>query len=483
MTNKDLPNETKMKDGDKKVFSEKFSLINECAVEDISLDVFYKPHTIAALLCSIFGVIVASFIRNEDVSETDNIWAGLIAAIFFLLLISILAFPNGPFTRPHPAVWRMVFGLSIFYLLALLFLLFQNYETAKHIINWFDPKLKDFRIDMDKEYGVNCSDISLEKIYNHLDVFALGHFVGWAFKAVLIRHMGILWAMSIMWEVTEIAFAHLLPNFIECWWDALILDILLCNGIGIWVGLKICKWFEMREYKWVSIKDIHSTSGKLKRAMMQFTPQSWTHVRWLDPTCTHMRFIGVCQMVLFWQLSELNTFFLKHIFEMPPSHPIVIIRLTFLGIMVAPSARQYYSFVTDTQCKRLGTQCWIYGAIQLTEALLCIKNGKLLFGRTQAFNILVWLSVMFLLAVLCVYGCVLWHRYVSSEDCGGICSQSTTPSKGSLASRSNASMNSMGEPLLGDSDAGGHQKLTGETINSEAVKRRLSVKCSNGGDS
>lgn len=63
MTNKDLPNETKMKDGDKKVFSEKFSLINECAVEDISLDVFYKPHTIAALLCSIFGVIVASFIR------------------------------------------------------------------------------------------------------------------------------------------------------------------------------------------------------------------------------------------------------------------------------------------------------------------------------------------------------------------------------------------------------------------------------------
>lgn len=57
---------------------------------------------------------------------------------------------------------------------------------------------------MDKEYGVNCSDISLEKIYSHLDVFALGHFVGWAFKAVLIRHMGILWAMSVMWEVTEV---------------------------------------------------------------------------------------------------------------------------------------------------------------------------------------------------------------------------------------------------------------------------------------
>lgn len=66
---------------------------------------------------------------------------------------------------------------------------------------------------MDKEYGVNCSDISLEKIYSHLDVFALGHFVGWAFKAVLIRHMGILWAMSVMWEVTEVLLKKKLKLF------------------------------------------------------------------------------------------------------------------------------------------------------------------------------------------------------------------------------------------------------------------------------
>jgi len=47
--------------------------------------------------------------------------------------------------------------------------------------------------------------------------------------------MGILWAISVMWEITEITFAHLLPNFIECWWDALILDVIICNGLGIWI--------------------------------------------------------------------------------------------------------------------------------------------------------------------------------------------------------------------------------------------------------
>ncbi|GLV45744.1 Phosphatidylserine synthase [Carabus blaptoides fortunei] len=391
-----------------------FSHINERPVDDISLEFFYKPHTITLLLVSIAAVLYSAFVRN-DANIEDNIWTGICSVVFFFLIVSVLAFPNGPFTRPHPAVWRIVFGLSVLYQLGLLFLLFQNYKTINSILVWLDPKLKDFHINMDKEYGVNCSDITIERVWNHVDVFAIGHFLGWMFKAVLIRHMGILWAISAMWEVTEIAFAHLLPNFVECWWDALILDVIVCNGAGIWCGLQICKILEMREYKWASIRDIHSTTGKIKRAMLQFTPGSWTHVRWLDPKCTYMRFFAMCQMVIFWQVSELNTFFLKHIFEMPPSHPFVIGRLILIGVIVAPSVRQYYSYVTDTQCKRVGTQCWVYGAIMFTEAILCIKNGKELFERTQAINIIVWLLIQMFVSVLCVYGCVLWNKYLQSD--------------------------------------------------------------------
>lgn len=391
-----------------------FSSINERPVDEISLELFYKPHTITLLLVSIAAVIYSAFVRNEANIE-ENIWAGILCVVFFFLIVSVLAFPNGPFTRPHPVVWRIVFGLSVLYQLGLLFLLFQNYKTINGILVWLDPKLKDFHINMDKEYGVNCSDISFERVWSHVDVFAFGHFFGWMFKGILIRHMGILWAISAMWEVTEIAFAHLLPNFVECWWDALILDVIVCNGAGIWFGLQICKILEMREYKWASIRDIHSTTGKIKRAVLQFTPGSWTHVRWLDPKCTYMRFLAMCQLVIFWQVSELNTFFLKHIFEMPPSHPFVVGRLILIGVIVAPSVRQYYTYVTDTQCKRVGTQCWVYGAIMFTEAMLCIKNGKELFERTQAINIIVWLLIQMFVSVLCVYGCVLWNKYVQND--------------------------------------------------------------------
>lgn len=30
----------------------------------------------------------------------------------------------------------------------------------------------------------------------------------------------------------QVTFNHMLPNFNECWWDALILDVLVCNWLG-----------------------------------------------------------------------------------------------------------------------------------------------------------------------------------------------------------------------------------------------------------
>ncbi|XP_064481157.1 phosphatidylserine synthase-like isoform X2 [Ornithodoros turicata] len=337
-----------------------FYSINERPVDDISLDFFYKPHTITLLTFCIGLLLYFAFTRDDDQLE-DNIWSGICCVVFFFLIISILAFPNGPFTRPHPAIWRMVFGLSVLYLMGLLFILFQNYKTVKSLMFWFSPDLRSFHIDSEKEYGVNCSDVSWERVWSHVDVFAFGHLFGWAMKAMLVRHYGICWTISFTWEITEMAFAHLLPNFVECWWDALVLDVLLCNGLGIWLGMAICRKLEMRTYEWESIKDIQSTTGKIRRAVLQFTPASWTHVRWLDPHCTYMRFLAVAELVVFWQVTELNTFFLKHIFEVPPDHSLSVARLILVGLIVAPSLRQYYSYVTDTRCKRVGTQCWVFG--------------------------------------------------------------------------------------------------------------------------
>jgi phosphatidylserine synthase 1 len=359
-------------------------------------------------------LLYSAFTRNDESFEA-NVWSGLVCVVFFFLVISVLAFPNGPFTRPHPAIWRMVFGISVLYFMMLLFLLFQRRQDIHEILYWISPDLRNFQM-IEKEYAVNCSDMSIPRLWSHIDVFAFGHFWGWALKALLIRHYGICWAISITWEATEMAFAHLLPNFAECWWDALVLDVLLCNGLGIWLGMVVCRTLEMRNYHWESIKDIHSTTGKIRRAVMQFTPASWTHVRWLDPHSTYMRVLAVCILVVMWQLVELNTFFLKHIFVVDTGHPLSVGRLFLISSISAPTIRQFYSHVTDTQCKRVGTQCWVFCAITLTESLICVKFGMEIFKQTELVYVLCWLTFQISCSIFCVYICAVMAKKAKKDE-------------------------------------------------------------------
>ncbi|KAL4218103.1 Phosphatidylserine synthase 2 [Mactra antiquata] len=393
---------------DKEGEEEHFRFINEKGVDDISLEIFYKPHTITLLTVSICGLLYLAFTQDDQIQEA-NIWRGFCCVIFFFLVISVLAFPNGPFTRPHPAIWRMVFGLSVCYFMLLLFVLFQNRRDVRRMLEWIYPNLQNQTLT-EKDYAVNCSDITLSRLWSCIDVFAFAHFTGWAMKALLIRHYGILWTISIMWEITEIVFMHLLPNFAECWWDSLILDVLVCNGLGIWIGMAICKKLEMRNYHWESIKDIHSTTGKIRRAVLQFTPATWTHVRWLDPNSGYMRFVAVTMLIFIWQLAELNTFFLKHIFEIPPPHQLNWIRLALISSVSAPTIRQFYVYVTDTRCKRVGTQCWMFCAITFTEAIICLKFGRELFQQTEMTYVFSWLIIQMVSSCLCVYLCVVYAR-------------------------------------------------------------------------
>jgi Phosphatidyl serine synthase len=47
--------------------------------------------------------------------------------------------------------------------------------------------------------------------------------------------------LSIGFELMELTFQHMLPNFNECWWDSWILDVAVCNFLGMWAGMKVRK--------------------------------------------------------------------------------------------------------------------------------------------------------------------------------------------------------------------------------------------------
>uniref|UniRef100_A0A0N5BXP2 Phosphatidylserine synthase n=1 Tax=Strongyloides papillosus TaxID=174720 RepID=A0A0N5BXP2_STREA len=385
--------------------------LNSRIVPDVTVDFLYKPHTVSVLVCLCLFLIYTAFM-SDDSNTSDNAYKGLKAGCVLFIIVSALAFPNGPFIRPHPILWRIIFGISVLYLILLQFTVFQSFRDIKDTLKWLDPeRLHNEKLD-EKEYAVNCSDISLERIWSHMDIFAVGHFLGWTMKALLIRHTIICWYISIAWEITELFFTHLLPNFAECWWDAIGLDILLCNGLGILFGTYICKLLEMREFHWESIKSIRTTKGKFKRAVLQFTPESWLKVDWFKNTALK-RFLCVYLFVMIWLVSELNTFFLKHIFAVDTSHPLVFYRIFLIGLISAPSIRQFYVFATDPRVSRLGMQAWVYCAVCALEAAICIKFGRQQFMTLELGLISLWIFILALGSFASVWISVWWAKYSS----------------------------------------------------------------------
>lgn len=55
-------------------------------------------------------------------------------------------------------------------------------------------------------------------------------------------------------------------------------------------------------------REIHTTTGKIKRAVLQFTPASWTYVRWFDPKSSLQRLAGIYLFMILWQVLYPLTF-------------------------------------------------------------------------------------------------------------------------------------------------------------------------------
>lgn len=337
---------------------------------NVTLDFLYKPHTITALIVAVGTLVYSAFMHGRETDPMYNTQKGFGMAALFLVGIGMLVFPNGPFIRPHPLLWRIGFGVGVVYQLFLIIILFQDKPGARAFFKHLDPSLGVPLVE--KAYAENC-ELTWATFSDCLfDVYFLSHYLGWVVKSAMVRDWLACWFISITWELIEIATTHMLPNFAECWWDQWILDVMLANALGIATGIGICRYLEVRQYEWRGINSYDKFSQKLNRALQQLTPAAWTAVRW-GKMKTVKRFLAFHGVVLFLHVEELNHFFLKHLLWVPPKSKLNVIRLFVMTFVGLPSIRQYYNYVTNPECKRLGTQAFMTCCIFTTEILICIK--------------------------------------------------------------------------------------------------------------
>ena len=73
------------------------------------------------------------------------------------------------------------------------------------------------------------------------------------------------------------------------------------------------------------------------------------------------------------------------------------------GIISAPSTRQYYTYITDPRCKRIGTQCWVFIMVGFSELILVLKFGLELFSQTQISKMMLWFALNIIVSCLGVF--------------------------------------------------------------------------------
>ncbi|QRW20201.1 phosphatidyl serine synthase [Rhizoctonia solani] len=364
-----------------------------CEKQDTSVEFFFKPLTLTALASAMS--IMAYIAMSNDVLEEgpllitsqpitnllktsggDKKRLGVYASICAFLLFSMVQFRDGPFIRPHPAFWRIVLGINLLYELALVFLLFQDLDSARTMMTYIDPNLG---VPLpEKSYAEDCA-LTASNLWNAIDIFCLAtHWDGSEKHSFCV----IIGSAGIAFEFAEYSLQHQLPNFAEAMLvGPLGIGCPLCNWLGIYAGMRTCAYFEVKHFTW---RSIHSTKGvrrKTKRVLKQFTPHDWTEFHW-EGTSSFASYCAVFMLLATFLAAELNPFYLKSLLWMEPSHPIIISRLAGVFLCALPAVRELYQYLNHPErAVRMGQHAWLLLATVLTELLIIFKWSRGMFAE------------------------------------------------------------------------------------------------------
>ena len=99
---------------------------------------------------------------------------------------------------------------------------------------------------------------------------------------------------------------------------------------------------------------------------------SFEKVEW-EPLSSWKEWLYMHILLIVVNLVDLNAFLLKLFLWIPTEHDINVVRLFLMGALAVPSAKQYYLYIKDPLCKKLGSQCWIFVLIVVLELAIIFK--------------------------------------------------------------------------------------------------------------
>uniref|UniRef100_A0A4W4DNY8 Phosphatidylserine synthase n=1 Tax=Electrophorus electricus TaxID=8005 RepID=A0A4W4DNY8_ELEEL len=370
---------------------------------------FWRAHTLTVLFILTCALVYVTLLEETPQDTAYNTKRGIVASILVFLCFGVTQAKDGPFSRPHPAYWRFWLCVSVVYELFLIFILFQTVQDGRLFMKYIDPKLG---VPLpERDYGGNCliydpgnTTDPFHNIWDKMDGFVPAHFLGWYIKTLMIRDWWMCMIISVI--LTFSLFRYSSPHTFHTFdW---IMDVLVCNGLGIYCGMKTLGWLSMKPYQWQGLWNIPTYKGKIKRIAFQFTPYSWVKFEW-RPASNLRRWLAVLGIIFMFLLAELNTFYLKFVLWMPPEHYLVLLRLVFFVNVGGVGMREIYDFMDDPKFhKKLGQQAWLASAITVTEFLIVVKYDP----KTIMLPIPFFITQCWILGLVLILTWTLWRFFI-----------------------------------------------------------------------
>lgn len=224
-------------------------------------------------------------------------------------------------------------------------------------------------------------------------------------KTLIVRDPKIILFESLAFELVEYSLRDVLNNFKECWWDHAIVDFLGCNMVGIFLGFWVIDKFKMERYKW-SFRDAPLQTSTWTQVKYFFSnwDLSQLEVKSFSGIKKYLQMSWFCLFVHFFltqfQLNDLSVFFVKYVYQIPPSNYMVTLRVLVVGLLCVNAAKEFYKYLIRRE-NNLKVNCFMVHMIVLTEVFLVYKHGKHDFSHASVPTLgWVFLSSLFALFMI-----------------------------------------------------------------------------------
>jgi len=96
-------------------------------------------------------------------------------------------------------------------------------------------------------YDDNC-EFEWKNIYDNMDHYYMIHLFNFFLATMVCRNFVVMCIWSVLIELLELSWQHVLPHFRECWWDHVLMDMLLSNLPATLLALFIIKVTNLEYY-------------------------------------------------------------------------------------------------------------------------------------------------------------------------------------------------------------------------------------------